>query len=124
MPRHLTTRGIDVIQARATRYIEWDGILPGFGVRVATTGTKTFLVKYRLPTGRVRWATIGRVGTTVTSVDGHGRRAWLTGMVEGARGEARARHARRKAHGARRTARSVCVRGCGGAAVRTHRVGQ
>ena len=83
MPRHLTTRGIDVIQARATRYIEWDGMLPGFGVRVATTGTKTFLVKYRLPTGRVRWATIGRVGTISLRAARQRAKDWLGIVARG-----------------------------------------
>ncbi len=34
----------------------------GFGVRVSPAGAKTFIVKYRLPSGRVGWKTIGRVG--------------------------------------------------------------
>jgi Arm DNA-binding domain len=40
----------------------WDGTLPGFGVRVNPQGTRTFVLKYRLPSGRVRWKTIGRFG--------------------------------------------------------------
>ena len=38
----------------------WDGAIPGFGVRVNPQGTRTFVLKYRLPSGRVRWKTIGR----------------------------------------------------------------
>ena len=34
--------------------------MKGFGVRVSA-GAKTFILKYRLDTGRVRWKTIGRV---------------------------------------------------------------
>jgi integrase len=44
------------------RYVAWDAELKGFGVRVSPEGTKTFLLKYRLPSGRVRWKTLGRVG--------------------------------------------------------------
>jgi len=37
----------------------WDGRIPGFGVRVSTTGTKTFVLVYRHD-GRPRRLTIGR----------------------------------------------------------------
>src|SRR5262245_48212175 len=39
----------------------WDREPTGFGVRVSPSGVKTYTVKYRLHTGRVRWKTIGRV---------------------------------------------------------------
>ena len=42
------------------RYVQWDTEIKGFGVRVSA-GAKTFILKYRLHTGRVRWKTIGRV---------------------------------------------------------------
>ena len=41
----------------------WDADLKGFGVRVSPAGAKTFILKYRLDSGRVRWKTLGRVGT-------------------------------------------------------------
>jgi integrase len=44
------------------QYVCWDGDLAGFGVRVSPAGAKTFILKYRTKAGRVRWATIGRVG--------------------------------------------------------------
>ena len=40
----------------------WDADLKGFGVRVSPAGAKTFTLKYRLDSGRVRWKTLGRVG--------------------------------------------------------------
>lgn len=45
----------------------WDSELRGFGVRVSPAGSKAFTLKYRTKAGRVRWATIGRVG--VLSLD-------------------------------------------------------
>lgn len=60
---HLTQRQIDALRPRPGRqYVVWDGALPGFGVRVNPKGTKTFILKYRLRSGRVRWKTLGRVG--------------------------------------------------------------
>lgn len=58
----LTRRAIAALPRRADRYVVWDSSLPGFGVRVSTEGLKTYVLKYRLASGRVRWKTIGRVG--------------------------------------------------------------
>jgi integrase len=59
--RHLLQRAIDALAPiPGRRYVRWDTV-PGFGVRVAADA-KTFIYKYRLPSGRVRWATLGRVG--------------------------------------------------------------
>jgi len=43
--------------------VVWDGTIPGFGVRISPEGTRTFVLKYRLASGRVRWKTLGRFGT-------------------------------------------------------------
>jgi integrase len=60
----LTQRVIDALQPEpGTQYIRWDAAVRGFGVRVSPAGTKTYVFKYRLPTGRVRWKTVGRVAT-------------------------------------------------------------
>ncbi len=60
----LTEAKIDALQPRTgAQYVAWDGRLPGFGVRVSPAGTKTYIYKYRLASGRARWATVGRVGT-------------------------------------------------------------
>ncbi|MBX5144970.1 tyrosine-type recombinase/integrase [Rhizobium lentis] len=41
----------------------WDTTVPGFGVRISSGGTKTFILKYRTRNERlVRWLTIARVG--------------------------------------------------------------
>src|SRR6185437_9109748 len=40
----LTKRTVDVTEKRGVRYCIWDSALPGFGLRVETSGTKTFIV--------------------------------------------------------------------------------
>lgn len=55
------------------QYVCWDRTLPGFGVRVSPGGARTFIVRYRLASGRVRWKTIARVG--VLSLDEARKRA-------------------------------------------------
>lgn len=58
----LTQRAIDdLIPTPGKQYTLWDVSVPGFGVRVSPAGTKTYLLKFRLKTGRVRWKMIGRV---------------------------------------------------------------
>jgi integrase len=58
---HLTKRAIDALKAEpGARYVLWDESVPGFGVRVGK-GTRTYVLKFRLASGRVRWATLGRV---------------------------------------------------------------
>jgi integrase len=54
-------RRIADLKPKPARYVEWDGGIPGFGVRVTPRGAKSFVLTYRLRTGRVRWATLGAV---------------------------------------------------------------
>lgn len=81
----LTERAIDALSPREgvrQQYMRWDGDLPGFGVRVSPSGAKTFTLKYRLPSGRVRWKTLGRVG--VLTLDQARRQAKIDlGLVAG-----------------------------------------
>ena len=61
----LTKRTIDTFAKEGARYTVWDADLKGFGLRVETTGTKTFLVRYRVGGGRrgtPRQFKIGRYG--------------------------------------------------------------
>jgi integrase len=59
----LTETKIDDLKPKVgAQYVHWDAELKGFGVRVSPAGAKTFILKYRLDSGRVRWKTIGRVG--------------------------------------------------------------
>jgi integrase len=63
-PKPLThTLIADLAPRPGEQFVHWDPTLPGFGVRVSPSGTKAFILKYRLKSGRVRWKTIGRVGT-------------------------------------------------------------
>ena len=52
--------------AGTARFDMWDTNLAGFGLRVETTGTKTFIVRYRADgggrTAPRRFATVGRFG--------------------------------------------------------------
>jgi Arm DNA-binding domain len=43
----LTKRTIDALAPREKLYIVFDRKLPGFGLRIAPTGRKTFVVEYR-----------------------------------------------------------------------------
>ena len=57
----LTKRTIDQLEPRSTDYFQWDGDLPGFGVRVMRSGVKSYLVQYRYG-GRTRRVSFSRVG--------------------------------------------------------------
>ena len=65
MPR-LTKRSVDALKAKSKDYFVWDAVLVGFGVRVLTSGAKTYQVQYRKG-GRTRRSSIGRHG--VVTVD-------------------------------------------------------
>ncbi len=70
----LNERTIAALKPKAgVQYVTWDGSTPGFGVRVSPSGTKAFILKYRLHSGRVRWKTLGRVGAM--ALDGARRQA-------------------------------------------------
>jgi integrase len=48
----ITKRLVDGLQATDRDYIIWDGGLPGFGVRVRPSGSKSYVVQYRAGRGR------------------------------------------------------------------------
>lgn len=58
----LTKRNLDSLEPTGKRYFVWDDALQGFGVRVETSGRKTFLCRYR-SLGVRRQYTLGRYGT-------------------------------------------------------------
>ncbi|KZL14961.1 Arm DNA-binding domain-containing protein [Pseudovibrio sp. Ad37] len=44
---NVTKRTVDAAKPTAKKYFVWDGKLSGFGLQVAPTGHKTFIVQYR-----------------------------------------------------------------------------
>jgi integrase len=65
MGGQITKRLVDRLKARAGEYTVYDGQLPGFGVRVRPSGTKSYVVVYRAGAGRgapVRRFLVANVG--------------------------------------------------------------
>ena len=58
----LSKARINALEVENKDYCVWDSTLPGFGVRVRPSGTKTFILQYRNKFGRLRRYTLGRVG--------------------------------------------------------------
>jgi integrase len=59
MPK-LTQRMVDTTKAQPDReVILWDTKLPRFGLRIRPWGKRTYIIKYRVPSGRQRKMTIG-----------------------------------------------------------------
>jgi integrase len=62
MPR-LAKRLIDDLPSQSAREtVFWDDELPGFGLRMKSSGAKSFLIQYRNANGRSRRLTLGRYG--------------------------------------------------------------
>jgi integrase len=57
----LSKRIVDAAEAREKDYVIWDDELPGFGLRVFTSGKRSYLIQYR-SAGRSRRYTIGQHG--------------------------------------------------------------
>jgi integrase len=57
----LVKRIVDAAEARGKDYVIWDDELPGFGLRVFTSGKRSYLIQYR-SAGRSRRYTIGQHG--------------------------------------------------------------
>jgi hypothetical protein len=63
----LTKRVVDAAGSKDKRYYVWDSALSGFGIRIETSGAKTFIVRYRAEGGgrsaAQRFVTVRRYGT-------------------------------------------------------------
>ena len=81
MREKLTKNRLDRLVPSANRYTVWDEQLPGFGVRVSTTGQKSFILRYRAK-GRTekRYVGLGRYGA-VTADEARTRARRLLGLV-------------------------------------------
>ena len=60
MPK-LSKRTVDAAEAKSKDYVIWDDDLAGFGLRVFTTGKRSYVLQYRA-LGRSRRYTIGPHG--------------------------------------------------------------
>lgn len=60
MPR-ISKRLVDQVETKANDYFIWDDELPGFGLRVFSTGRRSYVVQYRAK-GRTRRFTLGLHG--------------------------------------------------------------
>lgn len=76
----ITKRVIDALTPEVARYTVWDAQLKGFGVRVAATDTKTYVVRYRTIGGADRLLQIARHGV-VTAEEARERAAAVLAQV-------------------------------------------
>jgi hypothetical protein len=58
----LTKRLVENLRPEAADVFLWDDLLPGFGVRMKPSGSRSYLVQYRNRHGRTRRVTLGRHG--------------------------------------------------------------
>ena len=97
MPTHfkITKRAVDQLQGDGAEKFYWDDDLPGFGVRIRSSGRKYYVAQFRAD-GRMRRITLGRHGGVPTET---ARRRAMAAISEAKGGgdPAAARDARRKA---------------------------
>ena len=91
----ITKRAVDQLQGDGTETFYWDDDLPGFGVRIRSSGRKYYVAQFRAE-GRMRRITLGRHGAVSTET---ARRRAMAAISEAKGGgdPAAARDARRKA---------------------------
>ena len=91
----ITKRAVDQLQGDGTETFYWDDDLPGFGVRIRSSGRKYYVAQFRAG-GRMRRITLGRHGAVSTET---ARRRAMAAISEAKGGgdPAAARDARRKA---------------------------
>src|SRR4051812_41039624 len=81
----LSKRAIEAIVPEAEDIVVWDATLPGFGVRVKSTGVRSYVVQYRnRETGASKRMTIGQHGPRLTFEQAKRQaRGLLTDVVRG-----------------------------------------
>lgn len=84
MPK-LTKRIVDslVSAGEKTGTLVWDTDLKGFAVRVLPSGRKTFVIKFRAPSGRQRWLKLGAYGPLTVERAREMAKVELARVVEG-----------------------------------------
>lgn len=55
----LTAQRIENAKPRDKHWMLWDGGIPGFGVRIMPSGSRTFYIRYRTQIGTQRWTKLG-----------------------------------------------------------------
>jgi len=98
----ITKRSVDALRAEAdgAEAVLWDSELKGFGVRVQRGGAKSYVLHYRVGTGRgapLRKLTIGRHGSPWTPETARKEAKTLLGMIEDGADPAADKMARREA---------------------------
>lgn len=83
----LTKRVVDAAEKKDKRYYVWDSELSGFGLRVETSGAKTFIVRYRAEGGgrsaAQRFVTVGRYGVLTPEQARKQAKLLLGGVAKG-----------------------------------------
>src|SRR5260370_13505423 len=83
----LTKRAVDGAGSKDNSYYVWDSALSGFGVRIETSGAKTFIVRYRAEGGgrsaAQRFVTVGRYGTLTPEQARKQSKTILGGVAKG-----------------------------------------
>jgi integrase len=105
--QRITKRVVDSLENKSCEYAVWDAQLPGFGVRVRPTGAKSYMVSYRVGSGRTApktRLTIGAVGK-ITPEQARTLAQGILGSVAGGRDPAKER--RKAKTSAENTLRSV-----------------
>lgn len=97
--QRLTKRTVDSVIKTDDRQTMWDSDLPGFGLRVSASGSKSYIVRYRTAGGRAgtfRQITIGRHGP-LTPEEARTKAKKILGQVSNGTDPAGALVAERKA---------------------------
>lgn len=101
--RNLTARTLEALRPGPTDYDVFDATLPGFHVRIRTSGAVSFRLKYKAADGRQRRVTIGTLSDHFTVAQARTEAARLRLIVEqGGDPLAQAEEAERAAEEARR----------------------
>ncbi|ARO13520.1 phage integrase [Ketogulonicigenium robustum] len=82
----ITKRAVDALKAKGARYTVWDTELAGFGLRVGASGSKSYVLKYRVGGGRaarVRWGVIGQHGALTPDQAREIAQRWASDVAAG-----------------------------------------